>query len=29
MEIMKIMKECGLHVVKSPAEIGNKILEVL
>ena len=26
---MKIMKECGLHVVKSPAEIGNKILEVL
>ena len=26
---MKIMKECGLHVVKSPAEIGNKMLEVL
>ena len=26
---MKIMKECGLHVVNSPAEIGNKILEVL
>jgi len=26
---MKIMKECGLHVVKSPAEIGNKISEVL
>ena len=25
---MKIMKECGLHVVKSPAEIGNKISEV-
>ncbi len=26
---MEIMKECGLHVVKSPAEIGNKISEVL
>ncbi len=26
---MKIMKECGLHVVKSPAEIGDKISEVL
>ena len=26
---MKIMKECGLYVVKSPAEIGNKISEVL
>ncbi len=26
---MKIMKECGLNVVKSPAEIGNKISEVL
>ena len=26
---MKIMKECGLDVVKSPAEIGNKISEVL
>lgn len=26
---MEIMKECGLNVVKSPAEIGNKISEVL
>ena len=26
---MKIMKECGLHVVSSPAEIGNKMSEVL
>ena len=26
---MEIMKECGLHVVKSPAEIGKKIAEVL
>jgi succinyl-CoA synthetase alpha subunit len=26
---MKIMAECGLHVVESPAEIGNKMVEVL
>jgi len=26
---MKIMKECGLHVVKSPADIGKKMSEVL
>jgi succinyl-CoA synthetase alpha subunit len=26
---MKIMKECGLHVVESPAEIGAKMKEVL
>lgn len=26
---MKIMRECGLHVVESPAEIGDTILKVL
>ena len=26
---MKIMSECGLHVVESPADIGAKMLEVL
>lgn len=26
---MKIMNECGVHVVKSPAEIGEKMAEVL
>lgn len=26
---MKIMAECGLHVVESPAEIGNKMAEIL
>ena len=26
---MKIMAECGVHVVKSPAEIGEKMAEVL
>lgn len=26
---MKIMKECGIHVVDSPANIGEKMLEVL
>lgn len=26
---MKIMAECGLHVVDSPAEIGNKMAEIL
>lgn len=26
---MKIMSECGIHVVESPAEIGKKIYEVL
>ncbi len=26
---MAIMKECGLHVVDSPADIGNKVKEVL
>jgi succinyl-CoA synthetase alpha subunit len=26
---MKIMAECGLHVVNSPADIGAKIAEVL
>ena len=25
----KIMKECGIHVVESPAEIGKKVAEVL
>ena len=25
----KIMKECGIHVVDSPAEIGKKVAEVL
>ena len=26
---MKIMRKCGLNVVSSPAEIGNKMSEVL
>jgi succinyl-CoA synthetase alpha subunit len=26
---MKIMKECGIHVVESPAEIGSRMKEVL
>lgn len=26
---MKIMSECGIHVVESPAEIGNKVKEIL
>ena len=26
---MKIMGNCGLHVVQSPAKIGNKLKEVL
>jgi succinyl-CoA synthetase alpha subunit len=26
---MKIMKECGIHVVESPADIGKKVSEVL
>jgi len=26
---MKIMTECGIHVVKSPAEIGKRMVEVL
>jgi succinyl-CoA synthetase alpha subunit len=26
---MKIMAENGIHVVESPAEIGQKVLEVL
>ncbi len=26
---MKIMRECGIHVVESPAEIGSKMAEVL
>ncbi|MET0391738.1 MAG: succinate--CoA ligase subunit alpha [Chitinophagaceae bacterium] len=26
---MKIMEECGIHVVKSPADIGKKMAEVL
>ncbi len=26
---MKIMRECGIHVVESPAEIGTKMFEVL
>ena len=26
---MKIMRECGIHVVESPAEIGAKMAEVL
>jgi succinyl-CoA synthetase alpha subunit len=28
-EKMKVLEECGVHVVKSPAEIGNKVKEVL
>ncbi len=26
---MKIMTECGIHVVKSPADIGKKMAEVM
>jgi succinyl-CoA synthetase alpha subunit len=26
---MKILKECGVHVVESPAEIGNTVLKIL
>jgi len=26
---MKIMTECGIHVVSSPADIGKKMAEVL
>jgi succinyl-CoA synthetase alpha subunit len=26
---MKIMSECGLHVVSSPADIGKKMAEVM
>jgi succinyl-CoA synthetase alpha subunit len=26
---MKIMKECGIHVVHSPADIGKKMAEVM
>jgi len=26
---MAIMKECGIHVVESPADIGNTVAEVL
>ena len=26
---MKIMKECGIHVVKSPADIGEKMKQIL
>jgi succinyl-CoA synthetase alpha subunit len=26
---MKIMAECGIHVVSSPADIGSKMLEAL
>ncbi|MFT5986041.1 MAG: succinyl-CoA synthetase alpha subunit, partial [Planctomycetota bacterium] len=25
----KIMRECGIHVVDSPAEIGKKVAEVI
>jgi len=25
----QIMRECGIHVVESPAEIGKKVAEVL
>ena len=25
----RIMKECGIHVVDSPAQIGKKVAEVL
>ncbi|MCP2605036.1 succinate--CoA ligase subunit alpha [Candidatus Aminicenantes bacterium AH-873-B07] len=28
-EKMKVLEKCGVHVVKSPAEIGNKVKEVL
>jgi succinyl-CoA synthetase alpha subunit len=26
---MKIMSECGIHVVQSPADIGKRIAEVM
>jgi succinyl-CoA synthetase alpha subunit len=26
---MKIMEECGIHVVKSPADIGKRMAEVM
>ena len=26
---MKVMKECGLHVVESPANIGSTMVEAL
>jgi succinyl-CoA synthetase alpha subunit len=26
---MKIMSECGIHVVSSPADIGNKMVSIL
>jgi succinyl-CoA synthetase alpha subunit len=26
---MKIMSECGIHVVQSPADIGKRVKEVL
>jgi len=26
---MEVMKECGLHVVESPAEIGNTVLKII
>ena len=26
---MKIMQECGIHVVKSPADIGEKMKQIL
>jgi len=26
---MEIMRECGIHVVESPAEIGKKMFDVL
>jgi succinyl-CoA synthetase alpha subunit len=26
---MRIMRECGIHVVESPAEIGETMLKVL
>jgi succinyl-CoA synthetase alpha subunit len=26
---MKIMRECGIHVVESPAEIGETMVKVL
>jgi succinyl-CoA synthetase alpha subunit len=25
----KVMKECGIHVIDSPAEIGKKVAEIL
>ena len=28
-ELKAILRECGVHVVDSPAEIGAKMLEVL